>query len=175
MFGFVYIWYDKKHRRYYVGSHQGTFNDRYVCGSSWMKNAYKRRPTDFKRKIISIIYTNRKDLLNEEQKYLNMIKPTELGSRYYNLTRSAWGGSSKGKKHSDETKNKIQASLVKAGWSPERKDSFKDKYTKTLRIRYKDIVFNSKKEAMEFANISRATLDRWCGDNGKDEWSKYRV
>lgn len=86
MYGFVYIWRDKKHKRFYIGSHWGTIDDGYVCSSTWMKNSYKRRPFDFKRKIVSFIYTNRKDLLLEEFKWLSLIKADELGKRYYNLT-----------------------------------------------------------------------------------------
>jgi hypothetical protein len=98
MHGFVYIWYDRKHQRYYIGSHWGLENDGYICSSNWMLKSYKKRPEDFKRRIISRIYTNRKDLLNEEQRYLNMIKKSEIISsinttyderilnvRYYNL------------------------------------------------------------------------------------------
>ena len=52
-YGFVYIWRDRKHKRYYVGSHWGTETDQYICSSSWMKNAYKRRPQDFKRRVVA--------------------------------------------------------------------------------------------------------------------------
>ena len=51
-YGFVYIWFDKKHRRYYVGCHWGNEYDGYVCSSSWMNQAYRIRPQDFKRRII---------------------------------------------------------------------------------------------------------------------------
>lgn len=96
--GFVYLWFDKKNKMYYVGSHWGFEDDTYVCSSKWMKKSYKNRPNDFKRRIISRVYTNRKDLLIEEQRYLDMIKMTEIIStenkkqyerdlnvRYYNL------------------------------------------------------------------------------------------
>lgn len=84
-YGFVYLWFDKKHKRYYVGCHWGTEDDGYICSSRIMKKAYKRRPNDFKRRILSRIYTNKKDLLEEEYRYLNMIKDHELKVRYYNL------------------------------------------------------------------------------------------
>ena len=84
-YGFVYIWYDKKHKRYYVGAHWGATDDGYVCSSPWMKQAYKRRPKDFKRKILSYIHTNKKDMFEEEYRWLSMMKPEELkGNRYYN-------------------------------------------------------------------------------------------
>lgn len=92
MYGFVYIWMDKKHKRFYVGCHWGREDDGYICSSTWMKNAYKRRPLDFKRRILSIVTTNKKDLLGEEHKWLMLIKEEELGKRYYNLKISSTDG-----------------------------------------------------------------------------------
>lgn len=86
-YGFVYIWFDRKHNRYYIGSHWGKIEDKYICSSNWMRDAYNRRKQDFKRKIISIVISNRKQLLLEEYKWLSMIKTEELGKRYYNLTQ----------------------------------------------------------------------------------------
>lgn len=97
-YGFVYIWRDRKHKRYYIGSHWGTIDDGYICSSSWMLKAYKLRPEDFKRRIISYVYTNRVDLLNEEKRWLDMIRDEELATkntttesrkkiRYYNFTK----------------------------------------------------------------------------------------
>lgn len=87
-YGFIYIWFDRKHKRYYVGSHWGTEDDGYVCSSSWMKRAYLRRPQDFKRRIL----TNkvpREILRNVEKYWLSMIKSHELRNRYYNLITNA--------------------------------------------------------------------------------------
>lgn len=84
-YGFIYLWYDRKHKRYYVGCHWGREDDRYICSSSWMMQAYKHRPYDFKRRIIKRIYTSKQDMLIAEQRYLDMIKPEERKIRYYNL------------------------------------------------------------------------------------------
>lgn len=84
-YGFVYLWFDRKHKRYYVGCRWGTTDDGYICSSPWMKQAYKHRPEDFKRRILSKIYTNKKDLLLEEYHWLVQIKNEELGKKYYNL------------------------------------------------------------------------------------------
>jgi hypothetical protein len=99
-FGFVYIWFDKKKKRYYIGSHWGFEDDGYICSSNWMHRAKAQRPNDFKRRIISRIYTNRLDLLDEEQRWLSMINNSELANynsttkkretvKYYNLTKIA--------------------------------------------------------------------------------------
>ncbi len=84
-YGFVYIWRDRKYNRYYIGCHWGNENDGYICSSSWMKNVYKYRSQDFKRRILSRIYTNKKDLLKEEFRWLLMIKSSELKKKYYNI------------------------------------------------------------------------------------------
>lgn len=88
--GFIYVWFDRKNNRYYVGSHWGTETDSYICSSKWMRDAYRNRPHDFKRRIIIRGINDRKQLFLEEQRWLNMIKPTEMKPqnphpRYYNL------------------------------------------------------------------------------------------
>ena len=85
--GFVYIWYDRKHKRYYIGSHWGREDDGYICSSRWMRKAYRRRPQDFKRRIISRVIKGRGDLLQEEYKWLQLISDNEIGKKYYNLTK----------------------------------------------------------------------------------------
>src|SRR3972149_6570135 len=82
--GFVYIWRDKKHNRYYIGAHWGTVDDGYICSSNWMRDAYRKRPKDFKRRILKS-NIDRSLLMKEEQKWLDMIKKNEIRTRYYNL------------------------------------------------------------------------------------------
>lgn len=96
-YGFIYIWFDRKHKRYYIGSHWGTEDDGYKCSSMWARNSMDRRPEDFKRRILKRIYTTRKDLYEEETRWLQMIKPEEIKVRYYNLQRVAnhWVASEK--------------------------------------------------------------------------------
>lgn len=86
-YGFVYIWRDRKHKKYYIGCHWGFEDDGYISSSRWMRNSYRRRPDDFKRRILSRVYTNRQDLLDEEFKYLQKIKDTKIKNTYYNLTK----------------------------------------------------------------------------------------
>ena len=83
--GFVYIWRDRKHNRFYIGCHWGSEDDGYVCSSSWMKQAYKHRPEDFKRRILTSNITSKPLLFEMEQKWLDLIKNDEVGKRYYNL------------------------------------------------------------------------------------------
>lgn len=83
--GFVYIWYDRKNKRYYIGCRWGNPKDNYICSSSWMKAAYMRRPLDFTRRILESNIQDRKTLLEREYYWLQQIKPEELGKRYYNF------------------------------------------------------------------------------------------
>lgn len=82
--GFIYIWYDRKRKMYYIGSHWGTEYDGYVCSSNRMRDAYRRRPHDFKRRIIQK-GIRRENLLSEEYKWLKLISDGEHGTKYYNL------------------------------------------------------------------------------------------
>ena len=111
-YGFVYIWYDRKHKRYYIGSHWGTEDDGYICSSKWMKQSFKRRPSDFKRRILSNFSTKKETLL-EERRYLSMIDSNEFGKKYYNLKNNInlkQYDMRVGLKHSEETKKKISIS-----------------------------------------------------------------
>ena len=89
--GFVYIWRDKKYPRFYIGSHWGSETDGYICSSRWMRNTYKRRPEDFKRRILARVNTSKQDLLIEEGKWLALIPKDGIGKRYYNLLTSQPG------------------------------------------------------------------------------------
>lgn len=99
--GFVYIWYDRKRKWFCIGSHMGSLDDGYTSSTGFMKKAYKKRPNDFKRKILEFYYGNdSKELFSIEQKYLDMIKDTELclgenkitdTVRYYNVKKKALG------------------------------------------------------------------------------------
>lgn len=88
--GFIYIWYDRKRKMFYVGCHWGTENDGYICSSNRMRDAYRRRRHDFKRRIIQR-NIEREELLNEEHRWLQLIKENELGKKYYNLRQHKWG------------------------------------------------------------------------------------
>ena len=121
-FGFVYIWYDKKRKMFYIGCHTGNFDDGYICSSRRMRKAYRRRPTDFKRRILSSGVFIKSVLLDEEYKWLSLIKEHELNKKYYNARNTRFGHWSEtkdfsgknhpmyGKKHTEESLRKISES-----------------------------------------------------------------
>ena len=145
-YGFVYVWFDHKHKRYYVGCRWGNEHDSYVCSSNWMKQAYARRPQDFKRRVIARVTTSRSDLLIEEHKWLSMIKDEELGKKYYNLTNhknGSWSAdpdklrevgakisrANRGKKRTEEAIANQKAGMLK------RKLEGKPRYRVTIKRR----------------------------------------
>ena len=71
---------------YYIGCHWGTENDGYICSSKWMRDAYRYRPKDCKRKLIEKSL-DKKELLDIEHKWLSLIPDDQLGKKYYNLTK----------------------------------------------------------------------------------------
>lgn len=137
-YGFVYLWYDRKHKRYYIGSHWGAEDDGYICSSSWMKRAYLRRPGDFKRRILTKNIP-REILRNVEKYWLNMVKNHELRNRYYNLITNAeylWQDHEQARKTASE---KISA-IMKERWkNPEyrkqRSQQTKQRYIDNPELR----------------------------------------
>lgn len=89
-YGFVYIWFDRKRKMYYIGCHWGTVDDGYICSSNRMRDAYRRRPQDFKRRILEKCL-DKALLLEKEHQWLSMITDVELGNKYYNLRKHKWG------------------------------------------------------------------------------------
>jgi hypothetical protein len=82
-YGFIYIWYDRKRKMYYIGSHWGSEDDGYICSSNRMRDAYRRRPDDFKRRILVSSFRDRKTLLEHEEVWLK--KAERKKNRYYNI------------------------------------------------------------------------------------------
>lgn len=117
-YGFVYIWYDRKRRMYYVGCHWGTEGDGYICSSNRMRDAYRRRPDDFKRRVIE--KTNDKlNLYEVEYKWLSMIDENDLGKKYYNLRTHKWGHWSSDENNSLSVRQKVSQTKRKYWDSPE--------------------------------------------------------
>lgn len=126
-YGFVYLWRDRKHKRYYIGSHWGTEDDGYVCSSRWMRKTYSRRPQDFKRKILARVHTNRKDLLEAEYNFLQRIKPHEFKTRYYNIS-SGKNGHWRAEDYEQDVKKRISEQTKKAMARPEVREKMLQSY-----------------------------------------------
>lgn len=125
-YGFIYLWFDKKHKKFYVGRHWGTETDGYVCSSNNMRMNFKNRPDDFKRRVVKRIYTTQEDLVLEEQRWLDMLCPDECGKKYYNKSLKATTPSTRGYKHTQETIEKIRKGNIGKVVSEEAKDKIRE-------------------------------------------------
>lgn len=109
--GFVYIWRDRKRKKYCIGSHFGPLDDGYITSTGHMKNAYKKRPEDFTRRILYLHpHRDNTTLKAMEQRWLDLIKDDQLGLKYYNIKKTATGWQ-KGMPRSFATKSKISSTL----------------------------------------------------------------
>lgn len=170
--GFVYIWRDQKHNRYYVGCHWGFVDDGYICSSPWMIQSYNKRPNDFKRRILKSVIVSRKETYIEEQKWLNLIKKGEISPntskpRYYNLNitnNEIWH---KYDEKIETISEKISVKTKEAMWEPE----VREKYLKglgTRNTRSSDFFVRKKRSnSMKGKNVGKVTV-RFANDpNGK--------
>lgn len=90
--GFVYLWFDRLKKMSYIGSHFGSTDDSYLGSSIRFQRAIKKRPSDFRRKILAYTNGDRKVLLCEEERWLQMIPVDKLQKTYYNVKRRGTGG-----------------------------------------------------------------------------------
>jgi hypothetical protein len=110
-YGFIYVWYDVWRKMYYIGCHWGNVDDGYICSSTRMRKAYRRRPNDFKRRIIQKDIP-REVLLEEEYKWISLIPKEQLGKKYYNLSKRHFGHWSNDVNSNLSTREKITKALA---------------------------------------------------------------
>lgn len=157
-YGFVYIWYDRKHKRYYIGCHWGTENDGYICSSGWMNRAYKKRPIDFKRRILQTKISSPELLYEEEHKWISKIKNEELKIKYYNIRNhhfKHWNVSDEYK--TLKIKEKISQKTKEAMYRPE----VREKYLNGLKSR------NNKSSDIETREKRSKTMKERGRNKGK--------
>ena len=78
---FIYLWYDGK--KFYLGVHKGTPDDRYICSSKVVLEEYKKRPENFRRRILA--YGTMKEMIDLEEKLLRNRKEKGKWDKYYNI------------------------------------------------------------------------------------------
>lgn len=130
--GFIYIWYDVWRKMYYIGCHWGQVDDGYICSSNRMRDAYRRRPQDFRRRIIQRGIL-RELLLEEEYKWLQLIPREQLGKKYYNLSAKHFGHWSSNKEKTKTIKEKLSDTVKQLHQDPE----YREKYLEGLKKRPK--------------------------------------
>jgi hypothetical protein len=197
-YGFVYLWRDRKYKRYYVGCHWGSIDDGYICSSNWMRKTYKRRPQDFRRRILKT-NLSRIEMYVEEQRYLDMQKPEEKKTRYYNLytkngnlwhkypesvktvgqkiSHSKTGKSvpaspDKGAKISAAKKGKPLTEEHKAALKGIKKkphtDEWKQQNSERMKQQWSD---GTRKKAEPKITMPREEQDKLCSQQLKNRWS----
>lgn len=190
-YGFVYLWYDCKNKRYYLGRHWGTESDGYICSSKSMREAHRRRPNDFRRRIVKRIHTSIEDLIVEEQRWLSMIEPSECGKKYYNKTLKSTTPSTRGYKHSintiekirrnnkgkvrsEETRQKISKAVIEKMTEEHRKNLSEkvkllwknEDYVKKIQESRKKIILSDDVRKMRSDNMKRINSSRWNKKEG---------
>lgn len=182
-YGFVYIWYDRKRKMFYIGCHWGTENDGYICSSDRMREAYRRRKQDFKRRILK---TNMKDkikLLEEEYRWLSMIDKSELSKKYYNVYNhhfSHWMNQQNfssqkhpmfGKKHSEESKLKMSLSRQgKEPWNKGKINVYSEEVLKQMGEKNINNKYNLGKKRSVESKIKMSDSKK-----GKPTWNKGKT
>jgi len=142
-YGFVYIWFDKKRKMYYIGCHWGVETDGYICSSNRMRKAYKRRPADFKRKILSSNISNRELMFEEEHRWMSLIEEKDLGKKYYNLRKHKWGHWTTDENTKLSISEKISQKTKEAMYRPEVREKYlaglstRDNRSSELEVREK--------------------------------------
>jgi len=182
-YGFVYIWRDRKHKRYYIGSHWGTEDDGYICSSSWMKQAYDIREKDFKRKILSRHF-DRKSMIEEENRLLSKIKDEEVGKKYYNFRNQSFGHWSIDKDLRETTKERISNATKEAMKRPDVRKNYEEGLkTRDCRssdedVRKKRSKSMKKTMALKFPienrrkKLTEEERKEYYSNKAKDNWSK---
>lgn len=164
MHGIIYLWRDRKHNRYYIGCHWGTDDDGYICSSKWMKQAYKKRPEDFKRRIIKRVYSDRTEMLEEEHRYLSMIREEEIGrgknSKYYNLSRKQFGHWSTDEKKAIELKKSISEKTKEAMQKPEIRSRYLEGMSRRVDSYNPEITAQRRSESMKKAWEIKSPFDQ---------------
>ena len=144
-----------------------------------MRDAYRRRPHDFKRRIIQRNIEKTK-LLEEEHKWLENIDEDELGKKYYNLRKHKCGHWSTDlqkrdnvihklkKPLSEETKEKLKIKALQQ-WKDE---AARKSLSLTLKRKYETDEDFRNKHREASANKVGKRLGPKNGINYTDAWKK---
>ena len=117
---FVYMWYDRVRKMFYVGSHTGRLDDGYISSSRWLTGEVRYRPQDFRRRVVKILPT-RQEAQRLEYSLICMIKESWFGTKYYNLKQGkpkghvAWN---KGVPRTSEARDRQSATRLQRNLQP---------------------------------------------------------
>jgi hypothetical protein len=110
---FVYCWIDNSKDMLYIGSHNGSVDDGYVCSSKYMNEEYNQRPQDFTRLVLAKGKT--KEMRKLEETLLTTLGAAQ--SEYY-YNRSNGNKKFYNSRCSEEHKRRISENLKgKTPWN----------------------------------------------------------
>ena len=84
-YGFIYMWFDRSKRMFYIGKHWGTEYDGYTGSGVHFTSEFKKRRRDFKRRVLSRHFSI-DDMDAEEQRLLRKITDMRKWRKYYNVS-----------------------------------------------------------------------------------------
>jgi len=119
-YAYVYLWYDKLYKWFYLGYTNG--KDPYYKGSGKnFKKEYKKRPNDFKRRLLAKSL-NILEMRALEDRLIE-IRKSRFGISYYNMPNGGGGVIS----HTDKVKKVISEAKIKNWQDPKyKKKKLKD-------------------------------------------------
>lgn len=152
-FGFVYEWTDHSNMIKYIGSHHGSTEDSYKGSNTRFRRAIKKRPEDFKRKILEYSLIDKKEhTLSIEQKWLDSVENIKDNPEYYNQKNEASGGwSFITDEHIEKRSRKLKENHSKNGLSSCELESYKQKIeTRLKRISVKGFTDKEKNQYLKY-------------------------
>jgi len=87
-----------------------------------MLRAFKKRPSDFKRRILQMVST-KAELVEAENRWLSFIKPEELNTKYYNLSRYYFGGDVFANMPPEQVQSIMQKAIQSRKWYSHSKET----------------------------------------------------
>lgn len=138
-FGFVYLWYDTKNKKYIIGSHHGKLEDSYrtTTGGRYVKNIFKARPETMKRRILeyNTSIDDYKETQRLEQRWLNLRPNIIENDRYYNMKNFATGGVDKNIKRTKPNNWRLKMSEIQKQKAREGTHNFSSVNAKANAVR----------------------------------------
>jgi hypothetical protein len=185
MSGFVYKWYNTENDMYYIGSHGGSVDDKYIGSGIYFKRAYKKNPDCFFREIMYegehyIIYEHTilqyLDAKNDPNCYnlTNSAIYRPLGRKSAEDTRIKISKGNKGKNVSKESREKMSKARKGIKLSEETKKKISEskkgkKLSKEHRRKISEIQKGKPKPKGTGEKISKSKSQKvYCGYLGKE-------
>ena len=157
---FVYLWYDTRNKKYYLGKHLGKTTDNYAHSSARMENfSIKTKPSYMHRKVIA--KGTHDEMVQLEHDLLESRKHL-FGTRYYNGSTS-FPTAFAGKDHHNYKHGKYMMSLPEEERKKNLSDNFKSWYEKNKEEKIKktrEWIKNNKEYMREYAKTYYADPEK---------------